>query len=639
MKDYSVENDNAIEIVVHQYGFTPLYTPVYMALEELRSEPFLTPGGTTACNVTVTYRSWGTDAKAEQAVIDAPLWEPTSTAQLHIGLSEVVHRSDDGRPKHVVEYPFIKRLPLWGVAKDNNATIHEIADKNIISRDLLSFWNMFAGKLSLIQPHKGDLDGNKLKVSIYPQGSTVYRLFMKYLEESGHAIAHERVKYVGFEDEFDGLFENDIDIALTVHPWRALGPAAKRYTKLELVYTHLGKPEPFSSIFVKKWPTTEKFWRSFVNLLGALVQTQVEALYAGHDQILERAYKAYELAYNMREAGDNSSIEEDLQFAYALQILNDSRIYYYDFLPGQAGRADSKFQDRIDQVRQEWAKYLGSRGARDIAYNCSLFAAEAYRYGVDWHDLKSWTRCAPQHLAEVERLITGLQDAAQDLNQKCVFDDSLDKILSFFRKRKLGHFLGFVSLAKNAEALIDTTPWRVWVHRDDGQVYHQDMPNSIEFDFSPWVPGDALKDAFMHLGAQFRARDLNLTQLTADVWLPRKMALSTTPATQQSAMEGISWIWVEYEAPGDSKIGRARFIKDRQAKTLLNGWHVSSDGTVSTVFEKPDHGVPHIDSGGNVVLTLTPDQMTILVEKQPHTQGLLFTFRVAGVRYDVNGGA
>lgn len=165
-----------LRIVVHEFGHTPLYVPFYMAMEDLRRacvDPVA--GGKW---LSIEYQAALSDSKALDNLEQSRHWVRGGPACLHLGLSEITDRFEWPVAGRLVERPFVKRLPLWGVALANNPRINAIKSRQRRS-ELVDFWRLFSGKLSLLDLHSGDLNstpvhsGGELSLSIYGPGSTV----------------------------------------------------------------------------------------------------------------------------------------------------------------------------------------------------------------------------------------------------------------------------------------------------------------------------------------------------------------------------------------------------------------------------------------------------------------------------------
>ncbi len=355
------------KLVVHQFGFTILYLPVYLALDEISRAASLKRND----DWTIEFQS----SKSTDTGTVRQLLQKTSAEnlflkkELHLGLSEV-HHGGDGSP-HVLsdeevnkliykESVIIDRVPLWGVALVNNEKINKIRKKDSKDR-LQKFWPHFESKLSLLK--KGDFED--LRISLYPEGSTVYRLFQEYLRDNVPPV----VAPVELDREFDDLFRKIVDVAITIQPWRAIADADGKYLDVELVYNHLDPPRPFTNLYgckptdLTSLPPLNFFFRC----LSLYVQSKVEELYraVNSEEELTRLARYYcrrkDPAARVVEidsdqccpcSNGEAECKDAMSHKTAIQVLNDSRIYFHH--GGPLKERCKEETDSLERAIRDW---------------------------------------------------------------------------------------------------------------------------------------------------------------------------------------------------------------------------------------------------------------------------------------------
>ncbi|NVN97085.1 hypothetical protein HXX01_02530 [Candidatus Nomurabacteria bacterium] len=319
------------KITIHQFGPTILYIPVYLVVNDLNS----------AFNLNIQLvNSNSSDEKTVRNVLDLEnsFITDTGSKSLNLGLSEL-RESFSYDAFH--QFAIIERVPLWGLALQNNRKINEIRKRKESgpNRDLSAYWELFGSKFSLLSRP----DFKTLNVSIYPEGSTIYRIFKEnYLEESSGEVLLAPHS-IGIT-EFDDLFSGTSDVCLTVHPTYAISRSKNENVKLEVVFNHYGPPTPFTSLYLKKFGDSHKdeVAKVFMKYMELLVYDKIKEFYKS-DSNYETNSEIYCSVINSSKDSDSSCLisllsgtncnknkECKVPSIIAQQILNDSRIYYHD---------------------------------------------------------------------------------------------------------------------------------------------------------------------------------------------------------------------------------------------------------------------------------------------------------------------
>ncbi|HEB87575.1 MAG TPA: hypothetical protein ENI68_11260 [Gammaproteobacteria bacterium] len=270
-----------------------------------------------------------------------------------IGKNEFEHRT------------FIDRLPLWGIALANNPKIEKIRTVKRLDIGPLwdQYWRLFEGKFSLLSAE----DFKGLRISIYKQGSTAYRLFTDYVERVADIIVAE----VDYERELDDLFDGVVDVALTVRPWRAVAQAQERGQMVEVVYNHLSAPEAITDIYTLKFdgdPYSDAVSKAVLSGLYALVELQIERLYRDYHLTIgatdtDLISRVYCRVRNNGTKKCSTSGDKDkwcgqcVGSCAGFALLNDSRIYSYVIDSDSKGSGCEKCAScahDIDVACMEW---------------------------------------------------------------------------------------------------------------------------------------------------------------------------------------------------------------------------------------------------------------------------------------------
>lgn len=642
--DSSESGSTELHIIVHEFGHTPLYAPVYVVLHELQRAGVDTTG---KCWLKVTYSAAKTDDKALEALQMGGAWTRDELPCIHLGLSEVRDRSKPEVLARLVEHPFIKRLPLWGVALAGNRRIDAIKKgKTDRDRGLADFWKLFAGKLSLLQPHSGDLDAcigtaeERLVVSVYNEGSTVHRLFTGFLRDINQkgllAPDGGRLHFVGFDDEFEPLIECRVDIAMTVQPWRALRRARDAGRELELVYTHLAKPAPVTSLYVNRDKNDfADFWPSLMEALSNLVQDAADDLYECEPAVIEYAFDCYKTFVETLQQDIAKNLEEVDDFAHAVQLLSDSRVFVHK-VEGRGERFKADLERRLVQACHA---YFDTKAERDPCYLLAISAAAVQELGYDWHDvgksLESLSSASEPRLLGAVQMFKNLSRVwpVGDFKSR----DSLDEIRDKWNRRTISALIPHLSKRRFKHLRFPKEePWRLNLAQD-GRRVEADARDSKQVDFSPWIHESAAAGAFRQLSSQFKNKIGNRLipkAVHADV-------LILTEGNRLHGMAGLSWVWIDYDISGQeagSRVDNFRFLRPENTlgHACLNGWWVRPDRekVVTGIFTRKGHGwLEYRDSSLWLHHPRVPDHPMLITDRMLGRQGMLFTFLVSGLTF------
>lgn len=610
------EARKALCVVVHQFSHTPLYAPVYMVLEELR--PRCTDSGGPWLNL--EYRSTYNDREARTTVMGAGPHRENGC--LHLGVSEV---DPDHAPATLISKPFVKRLPLWGVALKDNPRIAVI--RKALTLPQQEFGKLFAGKLSLLRPrHFGTGKGGKpISFSIYEKGTTAYRLFLQGLPPNSKILC----KLAPDGDDFGLLLDKEVDVALTVQPWRGMHLALARNTGLEMVYTHMGRPEPISSLFMLRRPDEHiDLTRHFIDVLGALMQYHVAQLYAGAGMSV--AYRSY-----LRAAGKGAGAESRADFTLAIQLLSDSRVYFHEL--GDNERRGMMLSQRL---RQSMACHFGVGKLGDPVYVITNYAAMVAEKGFDWHKNASEDRLCD---LLTQYKLPGVSQAFEEFG--CGFEAPISETETPQARKQAWRITDpkkflVCRFKEEAEPTIGYSPWRVWFDADGKRI---DVPKphlaenrKDQVEFGPWIHPAIREQAFRHLNAHFFSAEQGET---AGLFVPARMHAGVLitgacvgEGQQGSNYEGISWFWIEYDAGPPAPTPDNNFMRSTVARLFLNMWRVNLCDTppVQQIFCRSGHGDCVLADNGSVHLQAEGEK-TQVADSLRSQYGLLFTFRVRGL--------
>jgi hypothetical protein len=642
--------DKPLTLHIHQFGHTALYTPVYMAFESILSYcDEQAAKQQTPQWLRVQYSSHEPDSAVEESLLENEPWGSENDPVVHLGLSEVTARRA-GPVRNLIEKPIVKRLPLWGVALADNPRINRLKSRRGTSgrnAGFEEFRRLFAGKMSLVQPQNGDLrpgeDGEQISVSIYEAGSTAYQFFCQYLLSNEQDVQHLKLIPIrkGFEDEFDPLLGRQVDVALTVQPWRAMTLAGAYHGSIEVVYTHLGRPEPVTSLYVRRDPTDRvDLWKSFLMVMGALVQEHVGTVYDCGIDSLAFAYHHYIRAAQRQieyAAGDANfrldRLESEEVFQYAVQLLADSRVYYYD-LPIDAADLTKRHESLAMGLNSRLYRYFSDVGKRDPVYRCSI-AASLVRRVRDWH---MDTTLAVLKCRESERIF---KEVAQTFDVEFFPNRTLMEIRNEWCVRRPDLALTQIYRQCDLRERPPEEPWRVHVTEEGERVHSELSERHIQVDFTPWIHRNVLQHGLLHLNAQFtpfnsetdRQRQLELRRLRADVLVLGR----TRQDGIAEGYEGLSWLWIEYHRAQSEVVRWNKFFDANPfGNGFLNLWYVNvhQPECVRRVFFREDHGTFTLANGIPELTIQTPVERILHPtnnEKMRAPEGLLFTFRVAGI--------
>ncbi len=648
--------DKPFTLHIHQFGHTALYVPVYMALESvLETCAEQARKENTAPWLRLQYSSHEPDSEVERSVTREPRWSESDASILHLGLSEVHARRKEPVHNWIVEQPIVRRLPLWGIALVDNQRIEQIRERRERAKVVgersrfKEFRKLFAGKMSLLRPQDGDWrvsdEDAQLAVSIYEEGSTAYEFFRRYLDKNGQDIRKLRVKPIrkGFEEEFDALFSGKADIALTVQPWRALRLAEEQDRRIEVVYTHLGRPEPVTSLYMRRDPEDSvDLWSTFLAALGALVQVNVGMLYDCYAGSLAYAYAQYKRAAERQVEVSKASasaaitnLETQEDFEYAIQLLGDSRVYYYD-LPIEEAELARKNDGIAIALNSSLFRYFADSGKLDPAYCCSV-AAALIRQKKDWH---ANVRLAALKGVESERLFN---QAAMAYGVRFENRRTLPVFRTEWCVRRPQDALKRLYRQCDKKSRPFREPWRVHLDERGERESGSAKVRHREVDFTPWIHKKAFADGLLHFDAQFgkaKSREgelgrLKLKSLKADVLL---LGQNTN-----GEFEALSWLWIEYQraTPGPAPENKF-FDKNKLGQQFLNAWYIystSEGASVRRVFERAGHGQLNVDNGVPELTVETPVLKVLRpTNKICASEALLFTFHVAGIENRANYG-
>lgn len=418
---------NAINI--YQFDFAVHYLPVYLALNELGPLPinYISHGGNDVATVRELLNN--TNGFLE--------------GHINIGLSEVFkcdkgcatvcfHGLSDSEYKQLFQKSIIERVPLWGISRQNNPKINS-KQYDVSKKDISPYWNLFEGKFSLLKAE----DFKDLSISIYPEGSTIYRLF-------NESIQANAVTPSGDKEGFDLLFDNKVDVCITINPWYGISQSIGNHTRIEIVYNHLGKPHPFTSLYIKQYQEIPKkrendILSTFLDYLSLFVQHQIIRFYDAKDINYDKWAAIYcELVRSNNPSGscplsvfarNNTSRPEPSAEGEskcdscisptkaAIQILNDSRIYYHDIEDKQTSDRGSVNLER-EVLHCELLKFLETG---ELTVN-----DDDFKTFFPYHSTNNVDR------SEIEQYLLGYADPILKLSDLCnELDEELHADITF----------------------------------------------------------------------------------------------------------------------------------------------------------------------------------------------------------------
>jgi hypothetical protein len=544
----ALAGSKGLKVDVHQFSTTLFYLPVYELFHEISG----------CCNnngakpwLEFSFTSSGSDEKTSKGIVEGAAWpsECDCTNTLVLGLSEAPQEQTQ-----LINKPFIKRLPLWGVALANNKKINQLKtglnEKELKQRNArLQYWKTFGSKVSLL--HGNDLlnKETRLGISLYGEGSTARKLFKGYIKAIQGANPDTDLAYLADADpknEFYDLFANHVDIALTVQPWLAVKQAAESGTEIEVVYTHLDKPQPFTSLYVKK-PTnaldalTLNLLEAVMDILDFAVQHMAASLYEQeHENKLQDYLSSLEF---VREKARDKTVSEDMEaMTCALDMISDSRIYYYD---------TRHFYDNTYKLVQNGLENRLQSAKNNLTWKNDL-PKLPYIISVELNQLAQVNRHSNQKLSDIE-----LQFVNQIHNLLNIEPLSIDTTYKTFTSLwRINKANDFFQLDKDEES-------------DFGMSYKgrttfgfsQKPGDAI---YTPWLPHNALRIAFEHLRSQF-SQDASKRATFHNL----HMGYVNDERKENAAV----WIGLEYKGDFDQDTFKiCGFLKDDTAHKLLSGY-------------------------------------------------------------------
>lgn len=623
-----------VSINVQQFGTNLLYMPVYLLLDEIQKFWGKSHPGVT---LNINYKNLKTDELACKVVRGdsktSNFWSKENETELTLGLSELPDEQRD--TEWYFERPFIKRLPLWGIALHNNPKINllkkefsapsnrsqeksenseksvqqEVAEHSI----RLKYWNIFGGKLSLLNTSDFVNEKIRLSISTYEPGTTAYRLFdntLKDVNDKGHVGF---ISAVRFDNEFDDLFMGIVDVALTVQPWQAVRKALDMGYEVETVYVHQGSPALFSSLYCRQ-PEADYDKELLQIVLRAIhfgVQEKIACLYKQSDnklaeKCLTTLREVEGKANKLSETDAHTKIDDDLSvhdMHCALHLVSDSRIYFYDNI----NISDIDRQNNIEHVITD-LHHFSSR--RDLHLNrggdsdpISLIGPLVAKIPSIWknHSTNSLSELVGAEATSVKELL----ETAKRLEVQINGDVKCQEFKEEWRVNSISElFPGYwekeektPSITRELKEQLTTNFWKNG--RDD---------------FSVWLPKQWRIGALCDLDDQLKHSVLK------DCY---------SGVIKQNERDGLAWLWICYDIMNDKDcpISQSKFGKNPQANQLLHCWHVKEG-------EEQDYFVPFLDRKhpAQVIVQELRVELrafdTVEVLELSAKHGLLFTFLV-----------
>lgn len=622
-------SDNNCKIQVHHFGTNLLYLPVYLLLKDIEN-CWNEAQNKGQPKLIIEYQNFMTDKSVCEAVTTGESWHANESAvsTLAIGISELyVPPKEMTLRDNYIEFPFIKRLPLWGVALDNNPKINLLKRRPVFdecsdladdwrSREIRhEYWEAFRGKLSLLAPSDLVDEQLKFRISLYKSDTTAYRLFA---EDSPNGLEGFTLKSeVTFDNEFDDLFHGNVDVALTVQPWLAVRRANSMGSRLETVYVHQGRPAPFSSVYCKR-PSddcyAEDVLRDLFEILYFGVREKIADIYeldggkmADWLEILQEVEKkANAKADNLRQPETKTELRDfevdDMRCAQ--HLITDSRIYYYEM--SNLDRSEklnlltSKFREDFDLLRLSKID--------PIATVTRLIARipDIKRHGNK--NISEIQKSSGNEIKQIESIISMAYKAAKS-KRKFSFMKKLTgkEVCANWRHTPLTLKDVLPDLLKSIanHKILSEVNWK-----NDGNEYNV------------WFSKDLLKTALHFFNHQAtKDGDSKLTFVDGDSGL-----------LTNSVESGYAWVWIKYllaiDAVSNPKEVPIFFSEEsnRLGHLILHGWHVPPKGDPSLKFNlKHDLSFTKVSKGRLLLKKGTQEQYLDIKENE---HGLLFTFNV-----------
>lgn len=626
------ENVTACKIQIKQFGTNLLYLPVYLLLADI--ERYWNDNWKN-CSLEIEYINCKTDKNSCEQVRNPPApdpapWSYEQPSILTIGLSELPNKLRDGQ--WFIEFPFIKRLPLWGIALTNNRKVNSLKTvSQARSSELrpgvdewrsvkLSYWNTFGGKMSLLNGMDFVDADLQLAVSLYESGTTAHRLFyddfLKRFDKSALQI-----KEVTFKDEFDALFAGTVDVALTVQPWQAVRKAVKIGREVETVYVHQGRPEPFSSFYccAPNDPYDRDLLEIAFKSIHLGVQEKIALLYELDDaqskSCLEVLMKIEDQAN--KSAGEDSDARTDIgdfsanDMNCALHLVSDSRIYYYDTV-NMSETSSRDYQILLEgnlkycAERRDGFRGLGD-GADPISTVTRLVATLPDVHTHNASTLREVAARNDSHARTIKDLMAVYEKHKSHM-EKISYDTTCQVLCNQWRCVKVEQLLPrLVEASKQYES-----------SNVRNKITADDFWRDDDDDYTFWFDLLILRKALNHFDSLLVADGSRVVDCCAGVL--------------KAGVAGIAWVWITYNTKEVKKEpSKWHFSQDDIAKRLLHGWFVSRTYKAEEhpqpwpIFNR-NHRADATRLKDNVELTFADDKTTLSMGDADH--GFLFTFDV-----------
>ncbi len=662
--------NNSLKITVHQFGPTLLYLPVYILLRDICDES----NHESSFTMEVEYVSNGTDKSTYMTLKESTGWD-AKNGELMLGLSEIPEEFRVDAKNHIIDHDFINRVPLWGVSLVNNSRInwfkrrrhtrggiqngeeHQASKSDETMEIRLCFWNAFGGKISLLNPDDLVHEDVRLGVSIYPEGSTIFRLFEEYINRTQGDLSKNQVSFaseVTFDNEFDDLFCGIVDVAFTVQPWKAIREGLHQGKDTEIVYVHHAKPAAFTSLYTTRAPTgvdnkesvDDDVLQEILRLINWGVQICVDFVYEPDTNFLQRCAKVL-AKENLPEVLDTetSTIQVDSvaleELECALYILGDSRIYFVD--PSCMTETDyyKQVKRSVLEFDQAWFHRGVMRGDVDLREKDPIEFITNQIEVLENGKMHSIEQLNSFKTKNHEKWKAVIRLARISELMKVEFDTfwSCAQIKGTWRWENPRVVLP--RLCDQIDSLNKAVKEEVeqkYPNEDDRVFYYkarkialpiQMWPSDSEFAYDVWCDLKFLRTAFSYLDDQFVMGTRN-----------ERIPVHVESGILQTNNENytLNWLWLEYNR-ADKKsdvceshprtCSRINFIDDNLPGNLIfNAWHIERKSKVVTEwFIKPNHGKATISSN-NLVSLSCGSNISETKSIMRGEEGLLFTFRI-----------
>jgi hypothetical protein len=613
------------EIIIHQFGPTILYLPVYLLFDNLRE----------GLNLKVSYEnSKSNDLETVERVCNKDNDFLFEGNVLNIGLSEYEHfRRSKPELDKCHQIVFIERVPLWGVALANNAKINALKGQSMFQSD---YWELFSSKFSLVDLSQIE----DVRISVYPRGSTVYRI----VEEAIGNTAFRSLVLAPLSEqvaEFDDLFCGAVDLSITIQPTYAVQRAIRERMKVEIVYNNLDPPKAFTSLFIRRFPEYEEkkniILRKLLDYLSLLLEKEISGIYSTEfleykklaeiycDLILDQASdpdpKNCPISRIIGECKGKGSKDEDsciTASAVAIQILNDSRIYSHNW---QSEEAEINGKSILDREIFSWEREQYINCLKTVNY---LENASAYRDFFPYH-FKNFPDEMEKYIQEAKMLddpilrlgeLASSKSLLQQRHQPNIeFVNNLPRPISLAAPENMEDFerigLSCKELGIPLNDRIDNINERFRVTRQTlRQWFTPSTGVRIEFKFEAinkifkrdetrilWWPHDI--NPFFHFVANmYLDREICI--------LGKVLNIADDENSNKEKLElKLLVVLVQFKAEGYNP-DKTKFVTNNPFALILNGWYlVYTDGMwkgyEKPVFSLPRHGNLNIETGNNLV--------------------------------------